>query len=137
MKGGQDRFLIGKERLFLDGLLQSDVGANAAGIKNVPADGRTGGPDAIYPFYPVIGLAALKTRRADEIDLGNRSAVAAPMRAVALWIWASALRTSGRRSKSSDGRVMGISGGLAGIGAAGDSSFTRAEGPLPSSTLRL
>src|SRR5665811_1432807 len=41
-------------------------------------------------------------------NLGNRSAVATPMRAVAAWIWASARRMSGRRRSSSEGRPTGI-----------------------------
>src|SRR5665811_1174688 len=50
-------------------------------------------------------------------NLGNRSAVATPMRAVAAWIWASARRMSGRRRSSSEGRPTGIAGGVGGIGA--------------------
>ena len=61
--------------------------------------------------------------------------MAAPMLAVAAWIWASAARMSGRRRRSSAGRAIGTSGGTGGISAAGPSSFRSAAGGWPSRTL--
>src|SRR6266478_6658015 len=63
-----------------------------------------------------------------RLNLGNKSAVATPMFAVAAASCRSACRTSGRRRNNSDGSPGGTVGGPVGNASAGASWASSADG---------
>src|SRR5205809_1900883 len=69
-------------------------------------------------------------------NFGNRSAVVAPICAVAAASCLSAVRTSGRRLRSSEGNPTRTSGGRLGIAPAFDSSSQRARSEEHTSELQ-
>src|SRR5262249_50584105 len=69
-------------------------------------------------------------------NVGNRSAVATPIWAVAAWICASASRISGRRRHRSEGKPTGTAGGGMGDGRVGASPGSKSAGGRARSTLK-